>query len=84
MRAAHLCGLSVPRDLSVVGFDGIALGKDLTPALATITQPNHEIGRRSVELLIGALAERRSIDAAQSLLLPYGFRLGESCGAAPT
>ena len=68
---------------SVVGFDGIALGEDLTPALATITQPNHDIGRRSVELLVGALAERRPVDAAQSVLLPHGFRVGESCGAAP-
>jgi DNA-binding LacI/PurR family transcriptional regulator len=84
MRAAHRSGLSVPGDLSVVGFDGIALGEDLTPALATITQPNHDIGRRSVELLIGALAEKQPLDAARSLLLPHGFRVGESCGAAPT
>lgn len=40
----------VRRDLRVVGFDGIALGKDLTPPLTTISQPNHDIGRTSVEL----------------------------------
>jgi DNA-binding LacI/PurR family transcriptional regulator len=83
MRAAHLCGLAVPGDLSVVGFDGIALGEDLTPALSTITQPNHDIGRRSAELLIGALAEGRPLDAKQSVSMPHGFRIGESCAAAP-
>lgn len=83
MRAAYLSGLQVPSDLSVVGFDGIALGEDLTPALATITQPNHDIGRRSVELLIAALAENRPLEARSSVLLPHGFRLGESCAAAP-
>jgi len=83
MRAAHLCGLSVPRDLSVVGFDGIALGEDLTPALSTITQPNHEIGRRSAELLIGALADDRALEAKSSVSLPHGFRIGESCAPPP-
>jgi DNA-binding LacI/PurR family transcriptional regulator len=83
MRAAHLCGLAVPRDLSVVGFDGIALGEDLTPALSTITQPNHAIGRRSAELLIGALADGRALDASSSVLLPHGFRDGESCAPPP-
>ncbi|MEO6897485.1 MAG: substrate-binding domain-containing protein [Caldimonas sp.] len=83
MRAAHLCGLAVPHDLSVVGFDGITLGEDLTPALSTITQPNRDIGRRSIELLIGALAEGRELDAGSSVLLAHGFRVGESCGAAP-
>ena len=83
MRAAHLCGLAVPRDLSVVGFDGIALGEDLTPALSTITQPNHEIGRRSAELLIGALADDRALDAKSSVSLPHGFRIGESCAPPP-
>ncbi len=39
IRAAHLSGLSVPGDLSVVGFDGIALGEDLTPALAPSPNP---------------------------------------------
>lgn len=83
MRAAHLCGLAVPGELSVVGFDGIALGEDLTPALSTITQPNHEIGRKSVELLIGALANGRLLDARSSLSMPHGFRTGESCAAPP-
>ncbi len=83
MRAAHLSGLAVPGDLSVVGFDGIALGIDLTPALSTITQPNHEIGCRSAQLLIAALAGGGPLDAGSSLSMPHGFRLGESCAAAP-
>lgn len=83
IRAAHLAGLVVPRDVSVVGFDGIALGEDLTPALTTITQPNHDIGRASVSLLIDALAGKHTLDAASSMRMPHGFRAGESCAAAP-
>jgi DNA-binding LacI/PurR family transcriptional regulator len=82
IRAAHLSGLGVPDDLSVVGFDGIALGEDLTPALTTIAQPNSDIGRRSVELLVQAMASGAALQADSSLLLPCFFRDGESCAAA--
>lgn len=82
IRAAHLSGLAVPDDLSVVGFDGIALGEDLTPALTTIAQPNSDIGRHSVELLVQAIASGRALQADASLLLPHAFRDGESCASA--
>ncbi|RZI77212.1 MAG: LacI family transcriptional regulator, partial [Rubrivivax sp.] len=84
LRAAHRSGLMVPQDLSVVGFDGIALGEDLTPALSTVAQPNGEIGRRSVEIVIQALARGVArLDAGVSLLLPHTFRTGESCATTP-
>lgn len=79
IRAAHLAGLSVPDDLSVVGFDGIALGEDLTPMLSTITQPNAEIGRHAARLLVQALAGGAPLKPSASLTLPYAFRAGESC-----
>jgi DNA-binding LacI/PurR family transcriptional regulator len=79
LRAAALAGLSVPADLSVVGFDGIALGADLTPSLASISQPNHEIGTACVTLLCDALAGKKTLSARDSLCLPHGWRGGESC-----
>jgi DNA-binding LacI/PurR family transcriptional regulator len=82
IRAAHRSGLRVPHDLSVVGFDGIALGEDLTPALSTVIQPNHDIGRHAVELLLRALAAGQAPTAASSLTLPHAFRAGESCTVA--
>jgi len=79
LRAAHKAGLAVPRDLSVVGFDGIALGQDLTPVLSTVAQPNADIGRCSVELLIQAMAANTPLAPGASLTLPHHFRAGESC-----
>lgn len=83
VRAARLAGLSVPQQLTVVGFDGIELGQDLTPALTTITQDNAAIGRRCVELVVNALQAGRALTPADSVTLPYGFRVGESCAAPP-
>jgi LacI family repressor for deo operon, udp, cdd, tsx, nupC, and nupG len=79
IRAAHLADLRVPQDISITGFDGIALGEDLTPMLSTITQPNADIGRHGVLLLVQALAEARSVSPDASVLLAHGFRAGESC-----
>jgi LacI family repressor for deo operon, udp, cdd, tsx, nupC, and nupG len=81
LRAARLVGLRVPEDLSIAGFDGIALGQDLSPVLSTIVQPNAEIGRRSVELLVQALADAVPPGAAASLTLEFQFRDGESIAA---
>ena len=48
-------GLHVPRDISVLGFDGIALGRDLALELGTISQPNARIGHTAAQLLIDAI-----------------------------
>lgn len=82
IRAAGWAGLQVPRDLSVTGFDGIALGEDLTPVLSTIAQPNADIGRHSVALLLHALGSCTALSAAASLTLAHRFRSGESCASA--
>lgn len=82
IRAAALAGLSVPRDVSVAGFDGIALGEDLTPVLSTIAQPNAEIGRRSVGLLLQAIDGGAALAPSASLTLAHQFRAGESCAGA--
>ena len=79
IRAAHLAGLAVPCDLSVVGFDGIALGQDLTPQLSTVVQPNADIGRHSVELLAQAVASGNPLGPDMGLTLAHQFRAGESC-----
>ena len=79
LRAAHVAGLRVPDELSVVGFDGIELTNDLTPILSTITQPNREMGRSSVQLVVAALAAGRMPEVAESRTFAHGFRDGESC-----
>ncbi len=47
-------GLSVPTDVSVIGFDGVPESARATPPLTTIAQPIAAIGRRAVELILEA------------------------------
>ena len=83
-RAAHACGLRVPQDLSIVGFDGIALGADLVPSLATIAQPNRDIGAHCIALLAPAAEAGTPLTAMASRLLPHVFLPGESLGDLST
>lgn len=57
MKAVYDSGKKVGRDISVIGFDGIELGRYVTPALATIKQPEEKLAEQSVRLLIGMLDE---------------------------
>ena len=52
IRALHNNGLRVPRDVSVMGFDGLPLGSFLVPQLSTVIQSAQIMAQRSVEILI--------------------------------
>jgi len=51
MEAIRDAGLSVPEDISVIGFDDIELASMVSPAITTVRQDMMTIGRRSIELL---------------------------------
>jgi LacI family repressor for deo operon, udp, cdd, tsx, nupC, and nupG len=52
-------GLSVPADLSVVGFDDVEIAAFYDPPLTTIHQPRADIGRVGVIELLALLEGRR-------------------------
>ena len=49
---AHEQGLRVPEDVAIMGFDGVPFGSVTYPPLTTIEQPMHQLGVRSVQLLL--------------------------------
>ena len=52
IRALRDSGKCVPEDVSVVGFDGLALGEYTVPRLTSIYQPIEELAERSIRLLL--------------------------------
>ena len=59
IRALHNNGLRVPRDVSVMGFDGLTLGSFLVPQLSTVIQSAQKMAQRSVEILIDCIENDR-------------------------
>jgi LacI family repressor for deo operon, udp, cdd, tsx, nupC, and nupG len=52
IRTIREAGLSVPRDVSVAGFDDIEYARYLDPPLTTMRQPRSELGRLAAEQLL--------------------------------
>jgi len=62
LHAAHKRGLSVPDELSVVGFDDTAQAVIVLPQLTSVRQPLAEMGRMGASLLM-RLIEGQRVDA---------------------
>ena len=52
LHAARQAGLSIPQDLSVVGFDDIPFALYVSPALTTISQPQFEMGQQAMQMAL--------------------------------
>lgn len=75
MRGLHDCGLRVPEDVSVVGFDGIDMGRFTIPTLATVLQPDELMAHEAVGILMGIL---EGGETHEHRLYETAFHHGES------
>ena len=74
-------GLSVPEEVSVVGFDDVIYTKMIHPYLTTMVQPCAQLGRRAMEMLHGILVNGEPEN--RNVILPHGFALRESTCPLP-
>lgn len=77
MDAAHRAGMSVPDDLSVVGFDDIPEAAHFSPRLTTVAQPIHEMASVATTMLVD-LIRGRSLPTPH-VELPARLVLRDSC-----
>ncbi|HEY8473188.1 MAG TPA: LacI family DNA-binding transcriptional regulator [Natronosporangium sp.] len=52
LRAARQCGLDVPRDLSVVGYDNLPVAAWIGPSLTTVNQPLQDMAGTATRMLL--------------------------------
>lgn len=82
MRAIKAKGLSIPKDIALVGFDNTLEAAYVSPALTTIRQPLQEMGEAAVDLAIRSMEEEDF--KPQTLVLKPELIIRESCGAKKT
>ncbi|TDV38318.1 LacI family transcriptional regulator [Paraburkholderia caballeronis] len=86
IRGLRRARFQVPRDMSILGFDGLAMGELLAPALASIGSPNRDIGCAAWERLMTRIDSARANAApvqnqSLSLTLPHTLRTGATIAA---
>ena len=74
-KAIFEAGLSVPNDISVLGFDGLEIAKFMHPSLSTIEQPYNDMGAT-----IGVVILEQLIDNDESIhkILETSFFKGQT------
>jgi DNA-binding LacI/PurR family transcriptional regulator len=70
IHAIKEAGLSVPDDISVVGFDDIAVSSYLEKPLTTVLQPKFEIGRTASKLLLDKIDNKEHAFSQQIVIKP--------------
>ena len=75
IRALRDAGLRVPEDVSVMGFDGLAVGEYTVPTLSTIRQSVDAMAQRSVDILLENIGQAQP---ARHETVPFFVELRES------
>jgi LacI family transcriptional regulator len=73
IRGLARCGLSVPQDCSVIGFDDVIPAGYSVPSLTTVRQPMEALGTAAVSIVmegINATLEEREFEAVHRKLAP--------------
>jgi len=70
-------GLSVPKDISIVGYDGLFVSQIINPKLTTYEQDSEEIGRIAARSLIRLMKDQKST-LIEKIVVPGKIVVGES------
>ena len=54
-------GLSIPDDVSVLGYDDVPIASYMVPPLSTVAQPIVEMGKKAVQLLLKSIQNPESV-----------------------
>jgi DNA-binding LacI/PurR family transcriptional regulator len=77
LKALREAGVPVPAQVSVIGFDDIALAAYTTPPLTTIAQPKYEMGQLAMGMLLDLLSK---VEQVQNVILQGELVVRGSCG----
>ncbi len=81
LSAVRQCGLRVPEDIAIAGFDDIPMAGYINPPLTSVHVPINELGGRAIARLIEAVTGKDG-NGERRELLPTTLVIRESCGYA--
>ena len=75
-------GMSIPKDISVAGYDGIRAARHLEPKLTTVHQDTEQMGSIAARQLIN-LIERPKTTIVEQVIIPGRVIEGKSVAVIP-
>jgi DNA-binding LacI/PurR family transcriptional regulator len=78
MQAAYQAGITVPDQLSIVGFDNIDIAAFMIPPLTTVSQSGVEMGQTAATLLLDMIDHDRSVADVDDIVLSPTLLVRES------
>ena len=78
IRAIREAGLRIPEDISVVGFDELRFNRFLEHPLTTIRQPQLELGKKALKILVDQLRNKFQPQEPVSVILPVKLSIGKT------
>lgn len=68
MSIARKNGISIPEDLSIIGYDNTKVAEMAYPPLTSIDQPAYDMGQKSVQMLIKTITTGKK---GESIIMPF-------------
>jgi LacI family transcriptional regulator len=82
MDAARECGLSIPEDISIIGFDDVPQASFVYPKLTTVRQPLELMGQVAVKMLLERI--QGPVRSPQRVALATQLIIRDSCAPYAT
>ena len=79
MKGIQESGLSIPNDISIIGFDDIDVASRVFPSLTTTAAPISKIAEKSVSMLMSAI--KGDEIEYKHIILPAHLKIRNSCSA---
>lgn len=79
IKAIKQKGLSVPKDISVIGFDDIPLCELIETELTTIVQPKYDMGYQAMRMMLSIIINKGNLTRKQ-IVLPHRLMVRKTCG----
>src|SRR5260370_5569808 len=83
MRVAYDCGIAIPQELSVVGFDDVRLAQFMTPPLTTVQMSQTELAKLAFKALLMEVERETTSPTGTEYALDTALVLRKSTALAP-
>ncbi|HZG87862.1 LacI family DNA-binding transcriptional regulator [Paenibacillus sp.] len=82
MEAVKECGLTIPDDVALIGYDETVWSKHLNPPLTTVNQPAAQLGALAAQKLIKRIESKSKRPRASTEVLEPNLIVRRSCGSS--